>query len=183
MGKRISTRKKIQIFWRGRKKKLVTQQFQFFFFFFFTGIDSCCQALSPSPRLGRTDGQSKNQNTPVVNNRVMQIQQENNQREKTKSNGMIDNRLSLIGRFFIQRFGTHNSWQTHQGQCLPAIPAVLYGVVAQTFLFSPEIFLFFPFLPKNFQHFFLLPTKREFVSQIKRAKWAIASPKQGYTQR
>jgi hypothetical protein len=42
MGKRISTRKKIQIFWRGRKKKLVTQQFQFFFFFFFTGIDSCC---------------------------------------------------------------------------------------------------------------------------------------------
>jgi hypothetical protein len=92
---------------------------------------------------------------------------------------MIDNRLSLIGRFFIQRFATNNSWQTHRGQCLPAIYplAVLYGVVAQTFLFSPEILFFFPFLPKNFQHFFFLTTKREFVSQIKRAKWAIASPK------
>jgi hypothetical protein len=61
---------------------------------------------------------------------------------------------------------------------IPLYPlAVLYGVVAQTFLFSPEILFFFPFLPKNFQHFFFLTTKREFVSQIKRAKWAIASPK------
>jgi hypothetical protein len=85
----------------------------------------------------------------------MRISQDNNQERETKSksNGMIDNRLSLIGRFFIQRFATNNSWQTHQLYTIIPARCSLWGRCANLFIFTRNSF-FFSFFAEKFSTFF-----------------------------